>query len=117
MRSRRTVADTPTDAWRDHADARRRERQAAALAGAVPYGGDIITCQASVPQGGRMVGFRRCQQRARLVVRRAESERNGDGRLAMCRTHAANQYSSRYIANSTWDQASTTQPVEPDYQP
>ena len=84
-----------------------RAGKAAALAAAVPYAGSIGRCQAAVHEDGRSVGTRRCLKAALLVVRRKEGAGRGDGRLAVCRTHAEDARSYR----------SADEPVEPEYQP
>jgi len=103
------------------------QEQAAAkdanLAATVPYKGKIKYCQASVHYAGRMVGFHRCGNLAKRVMRLNDIERDkrngGDGRLAVCTVHAKEGpvHVRRHTSDSKWEAPSALEPVEPEYQP
>lgn len=106
---------------REAAEARKREAEAQ-LAAAVPYAGAIRECQVSVLEPGRGVRFHRCGRRPIYVVRRTEpgvreTERASDGRIAVCRQHAGDPTSSRFVSHSKYERESANEPVEPEYQP
>lgn len=103
--------------WRREEQERKERREAekkAAADAALPYRGAIEYCQASVHEQGRGVGFHQCSKKARFVIR-VEDDRQGDGRLAVCRTHTK-PGAYRFIKHWKYE-VSATDPVESEYQP
>jgi hypothetical protein len=97
---RAAVYECPDGTWehalgsaaqRAEARERTRQEQQRAADSSEPYSGNIQECQASVPIGGRAVGFHRCRRRPTRVT----TTRDGQ-RLAVCGVHARDRLVSRY---------------------
>ena len=96
--------------YSDMAKARERRRAQDALAAALPYGGAIGRCQASVHEGGRSVSFHRCLHAPGYV------RRLSDGSLAaVCGAHARATNVSRHRGSGIYRGADADEPIEPEW--
>ena len=107
-------------------EAKEATERAAEAAKTMPeYHGAITRCQANVSRpAGRITESGRCDNRPTRVrrVRETHGSYKGDGRIAVCGTHARAKYEpSRWVCSTHWmnrgKPATADEIVEPEYQP
>lgn len=110
-----------TTRWRRERDAAKASA-VAAVATMPDYHGAIERCQAGVAQSmGISTTFSRCSKPARKVRRITRDRPGGDGRLAVCLTHAKTRHEPGRWRGETNKYRGLSAPademVEPEYQP